>query len=563
MRIYWRLSGLNKNRDFVKHHLKNARIPQAIKNSVYKKYYNSTSSRTDIHSKINKAIELSEPLLQACYMPTTREELLDIYSKRQSKEIEQRSEWGDTGCAAVVNYLKLKGLKDIFPMRAAENEAILNDGFIYTDGPTVKRLVSDRWLLRQMRKKSFREVEQIALNYGLVSGHGQRYISNAVLNAVETRKQKNNELLKAITAINEEGQEYTLAELSELSVSNPAVRNTELMVRMRGNDEYAIKNNHPADMWTLTAPSKYHPSSSKWSGVSPRETQKYLSNVWAKFRASAKRAGFNIYGFRVAEPHKDACPHWHILIFFENEQAREFCREKMNDYALAEDGTEAGAENHRFDVEAIDRARGSAVGYIAKYITKNIDGANINDIDGRDPLHAAKRVNAWASVWGIRQFQAFGNPSVTTWRELRRLEGEESGALEKCREAADSGDWCAYFEAQGGHTVLYKDQPVKPAYWHKLDSRIEDVKNNEYGEPVAACVFGLVCEGVYTLTRFHSWTITDQPEKLRGDDVVTPWTCVNNCTEQKYNEHEKKAFTGEINDSQTGNSTNFDKGGGR
>ncbi|MFK5947693.1 MAG: hypothetical protein QM500_02845, partial [Methylococcales bacterium] len=85
-------------------------------------------------------------------------------------------------------------------------------------------------------------------------------------------------------------------------------------------------------------------------------------------------------------------------------------------------------------------------------------------------------------------------------------------------------------------TVLYKDQPVKPAYWHKLDSRIEDVRNNEYGEPVAASVFGLVCQGVYTLTRFHDWTITDQPEKLRGSDVATPWTCVNNCTEKNKNE---------------------------
>ncbi|MFK5951318.1 MAG: replication endonuclease, partial [Methylococcales bacterium] len=350
---------MNQNRDFINHHLKDARIPQALKNSVYKKYYNSTKSRTDLKNHIEKAGQLSEPLMQAIYMPTTREELIDIYAKRQSKEIEQRSEWGETGCAAVVNYLKRTGLKDLFPMRSAENEAINNDGFIFTDGPTIKRLVNDRWLMRQMRKKSFREVEQIALNYGLVNGHTQRYISDAVFKAVQTRKQRNNELLQAITAINEEGDEYTLAELSELSVSNPAVRNTELMVRMRGNDEYALKNNHPADMWTLTAPSKYHPSSHKWNGSTPRETQQYLSKVWARFRAYAKRNNFNIYGFRVAEPHKDGCPHWHMLVFFENDNVRQLCRDEMHDFALAEDGKESGAENHRFDVEPIDRSRGS------------------------------------------------------------------------------------------------------------------------------------------------------------------------------------------------------------
>ncbi|MCX2960058.1 MAG: replication endonuclease, partial [Serratia symbiotica] len=52
------------------------------------------------------------------------------------------------------------------------------------------------------------------------------------------------------------------------------------------------------------------------------------------------------------------------------EQAREIFRT----YALKEDGHEPGAQENRFQVVPIDKAHGSATGYIAKYISKNIDG---------------------------------------------------------------------------------------------------------------------------------------------------------------------------------------------
>ncbi|MCX8578836.1 replication endonuclease, partial [Gilliamella sp. B2717] len=51
----------------------------------------------------------------------------------------------------------------------------------------------------------------------------------------------------------------------------------------------------------------------------------------------------------------------------------------MRTYALDEDGDEPGAQENRFKFVDIDKQRGSATGYIAKYISKNIDGYQLAD----------------------------------------------------------------------------------------------------------------------------------------------------------------------------------------
>lgn len=219
------------------------------------------------------------------------------------------------------------------------------------------------------------------------------------------------------------------------SNANPAIRRCELMVRMRGFEDLADEHGYIGAFITLTAPSKYHSCHSKggfvknWIGNNPRDTQKYLCGVWAKIRAKLSRDDIRYFGFRVVEPHHDGTPHWHILVFILPEH-RGAVERIMRAYALEVDGDEPGARENRFKFIDIEKENGSATGYIAKYISKNIDGYALNgevdDETGQDLKTMSKAVTAWASRWRIRQFQQIGGAPVTVYRELRCLKDKKS-----------------------------------------------------------------------------------------------------------------------------------------
>jgi len=316
-------------------------------------------------------------------------------------------------------------------------------------------------------------------------------------------------VLTPVFSVNELDQSYTLKELQDLSVSNPSLRRAELMTRIAGFEEYAIKHGHVGEFITITCPSRMHArlynsgdQNPKYCGVTPDQSQKYLDEQWCKIRAVLKRQGIDMYGMRVVEPQHDGTPHWHMLVFMEPECV-ESVRSIMSRYALEIDGDERGAKDHRFTAVSIDWGRGTAAGYIAKYISKNIDGYGVDeDLYGNNAKQSAIRVDAWASTWGIRQFQQIGGPPVTIWRVLRALTEVPEDELASCAyHAADEGNWCQYMEIMGGHSVLRKDWPIGLA-----KQEIDQV--NSYGEPIGQVVVGICVGQVTYRSKNHIWAIT-------------------------------------------------------
>lgn len=375
------------------------------------------------------------------------------------------------------------------------------------------------WWRRAIRKTIGRQVERVLRESGAVRKSRSPYISPWAFSRWQSTQQRNRNTLSNFIAVADDGDEVPLIDCIDASVSNPVNRRNELMVRMRGWEDIADALHLQGAMLTLTAPSQFHAihfsgaRNEKFNGSTPNEAQQYLNGVWSRIRAEWHRNGIKAIGFRICEPHHDGTPHFHFLLFFGSKQLAK-AWEIFRKHALAIDGDEPGAAEHRCDCKLIDKSKGSATGYIAKYVAKNIDGYGFNgdEVDNEGDIFAnegAARVRAWASLWGIRQFQQIGNASVTVWRELRRqtrpLDECHPEQLEAARAAADKGNWQEYVDAMGGAFVRRDEQLLRP-----LKTLSE--KPGRYGDEVRR-ILGLVMRASanelnhFLQTRTKNWKI--------------------------------------------------------
>ncbi|WP_237468673.1 replication endonuclease [Vibrio stylophorae] len=387
----------------------------------------------------------------------------------------------------------------------------------YTQVGELARYSHHRWWVAKLRKALRRNIETVMHHLNQVNKRKGLYCSTPTLIARKQQKAYQKAFLENTIATNELGQSFSLYELSQKGVSNPVIRRGELMLRARGFEDLAKELGHVATFLTFTCPSKYHRSYSssghenpQWGGYTPLDGQSYLNQIWQQMRATLSRLDVRFYGFRVAEPQHDGTPHWHLLLFVEPKEYQTMVN-VMRDYAMREDGDEKGADQHRFTEVKIDPSKGSATGYIAKYIAKNIDGGNLETgVYGEDPKAAAARVDAWAACWGIRQFQQLGGCSVTVWRELRRLK-EVQGLPEHAKiilEAADKGDWKTFTQAMGGVFSQRKAQVFKPHYEFTVDTNTGVIKCSYYCESeLMRSLKGVVIAGRSIITRVFTWRL--------------------------------------------------------
>ena len=446
-----------------------------------------------------------------------------------------------------------------------------------TDKEKITRALDKAWWRRHLRNEWRRRFEHTSIQLGLThQSAGDPYVCRETAMMQAAQNAANQALLEGRIATNEHGQSFTVAELADKGMANKTIRRGELMTRIRGFEEIAEARRDVGMFWTITCPSEFHSvggTNENYNGATPRDAQKYLVHCWALMRSALARQGLKMYGFRIAEPHTDGCPHWHMLLFVApteqpaswhppmktpfvqrtSEEAATRIKRVITLYARYYNPHEKGAAKNRVKLVRIEAGKGTAAGYIAKYVAKNIDGTGVGDHksfeDGRtyvvttdefgnEVITPSQRVTYWSQVWGIRQFQQIGGAPVGVWRELRRVKAE---AIQNAPEAikaahlacqkiesddpaiAKQADFAAYMRAQGGPTVgrraaikiAARDVTIKGRY-----ATYEDKK------PVGvyAVAFPLeVYEGVH-----YRWTIENKNEA--GVAFDSPRTGVNNCT---------------------------------
>ncbi|MDX7892696.1 replication endonuclease [Aeromonas caviae] len=483
------------------------------------------------------------------------------------------------------------------PLSQAERNDLADevDKFEGAAASLLVRLLDESWWLRKINRAWAIYCELIAILTGQVRKGVSPYASAHAVREFTQRKAAQQAWMAGMSAVNEElGQEIDLVDAVMGSVANPEIRRHELMVRMRGFEDMAQEQGKLGLFLTLTAPSSYHAwrqgskdkaktyQNEKFNGACPTETNRLLCKQWARFRAALAREGIMAFGFRVVEPHHDGTPHWHCLLFINPEHQRDFLTLLAYHFTAAEraelkmpngDQLDALAEmkirnkmprikwlldvsspavvkaiNPRVNWKEIDPTQGSATGYIAKYIAKNIDGHKVGmDYEAEAPVdHTTIAVAAWASCWRIRQFQQIGGPAVSVWRELRRL-GDEviewDCILEAARTAADNNRWGDFIDAMGGIDLPRKEHLIR------LSKRLDEAAN-KYGEDVLRLMGVITDIGQTTaITRTEGWQIVrkgvngsglgeqrepavgERSELQSGGGSRPPRSSVNNCTE--------------------------------
>jgi hypothetical protein len=480
-------------------HHKLSHLPPRISNAIAKKYV-KLNDKEGLQKANLYLLRISEYLSPTTVNLALSDDSLIAFAKNMVTKVFSFKQLINDDLALYDLLCQMARGSLIPPPLVTENISLLG---------AINRFRDEQWWIRKARSIHKYRFEVGMITAGLVHKHSAKYISDQTLKRHQEQKDRNRRVLDLLTVTNDiDDCEYSLTDLISHSQANPKNRRCELMVRIAGSDQIAKDLNHDGLFVTLTCPSRMHPIYAKsgdinplYDGTDPKQAQEYLTSLWTRIRAKFKRDLIHIYGIRVAEPQHDGTPHWHLLIFSDVKNTANI-KAICSHYALQDSPNEKGAQKHRITFDMIDRNKGSAVGYIAKYISKNIDAEHIDkDLDGHDAKSSALRVEAWASTFAIRQFQMFGCPPVTIWRELRRLKGAPEGIIQQAYDAADSGNWSLFIEALGGIEQDKKNLPIKLL-------KLWSYEEGKYGDPKGESIQGIT-DGVQdAISRDKIWTIS-------------------------------------------------------
>lgn len=293
------------------------------------------------------------------------------------------------------------------------------------------KISDEMWWRRALARRVRRGRERLALAAGLVSARRANYCSDlGLLERGEQLQRWAQFAEKHCIVDTKTGLKRALRDL----VRSGAARTAELLCITAGMDKMAAERGWTWVMVTITLPGEWHPAPEfagadhAWNGATPDLALERLLHLTTNARKNLDRGGVAHFALRVVEPHRDGCPHVHLLLYCDAGQQtriegifrKQFSGPKQAQFTWS-DGRASGAS------------------YVLKYLKKNLRGQ-----DGG----AADRVDAWRATWRIRAFAFWGLPHASAWRELRRLNTQpDDPVLRAAWRAARAGDFHRFWHA--------------------------------------------------------------------------------------------------------------------
>lgn len=422
-------------------------------------------------------------------------------------------------------------------------------------GALARMRCADWWQrkLWQLRNEWREELLRAAC---LVHRHASPYVSHDILLQKREQRRKAMDFFRNHDLINEDGDTLSMEDVVLASASNPAHRRNEMMACVKGLELIAEMRGDCAMFYTITCPSKYHATlmngkpNPTWDHSTVRKSSDYLVDTFAAFRKAMHKKELRWYGVRVAEPHHDGTVHWHLLSFMRKKHRRAIT-ELLRRFAIREDRAELGNNTGaRFKSKLIDPRKGTPASYIAKYVSKNIDGRGLGDTvskeTGKSLRDSAEHVTAWASLHRVQQFRFFGIPGRQAYRELRLFASQATRAMKTSKPgapvlmdpkldavlaAADVGCFATYIMKQGGVLVPRKNYLIHTAY----EPTVEPGTYGDHGIRIYGIWSPITGKENKICTHVHTWKMVKKApanpgaESAAQGDPVAPWTRGNNC----------------------------------
>lgn len=237
-------------------------------------------------------------------------------------------------------------------------------------------------------------------------------------------------------------------------MKSPEQRFSKLYTFFSAMDKLATESKLSSAMLTITLEPVWHanPSvgSTSWNGRSPKEAHESFCDRWQAVLRDLHREGIRVSGFRVLEPHGDACPHYHTWLLYRPEHEKtilltimKYFKDKLKVRSSSKDGDGKGDivyvdrsslaagkfESYKTGGAQVDFSRlegdeNSRVSYVMKYISKSLPGAaKVEDSEKTKSKNNIDRVDAFRAIWGMNQGQLFGVAKcLTAWDQLRALQ---------------------------------------------------------------------------------------------------------------------------------------------